>query len=119
MDVNVLSGGGNAAGVSHGVRTRVPASPAGAPAARPQPEVVDRVDIASRVNTGAESALGAPDPGDIRSGTRFRIDDATERIVVQILNANNEVIRQLPPEEALRIAARFREVTGLLFDRQI
>jgi uncharacterized FlaG/YvyC family protein len=29
------------------------------------------------------------------------------------------VIRQLPPEEALRIAARFEQITGLLFDSVI
>ena len=53
-----------------------------------------------------------------RSGTRMRIDAATRRIVAQIMNQNNEVIKQIPPEELLKIAARFRELQGILFDKQ-
>ena len=46
----------------------------------------------------------------------MHFDEATNQIVAEILNRDNEVIRQLPPEEALRIAARFREIIGLIFD---
>ncbi len=46
------------------------------------------------------------------------MDEATDRIVVQILNANGEVIKQIPPEELLREIAKSREVTGLIFDQQ-
>ena len=51
-----------------------------------------------------------------RGGIRLHIDEGTNQIVAEILNRDNEVIRQLPPEEALRIAARFREIIGLIFD---
>lgn len=54
-----------------------------------------------------------------RGGSRVRIDEATDRVVVQILDANNEVIKQIPPDELLRALARFRQVTGILFDRQV
>ena len=52
-----------------------------------------------------------------RAGTRLRIDEATERIVAQIIGPENEVIRQIPPEEQLRIIAKTRSLLGLLFDR--
>lgn len=50
------------------------------------------------------------------SGIRIRVDEPTRQFVAQILNEAQEVIKQIPPEEALEAAARFRVVTGLLFD---
>jgi len=50
--------------------------------------------------------------------TRLRIDEGTKRIVAQIVNEDHEVIKQIPPEELLRIAARFRDLQGKLFDRK-
>jgi len=54
-----------------------------------------------------------------RTGTRLRIDEASKRIVAQIVDENNEVIKQIPPEEILKIAARFREISGKMFDRKV
>ncbi|HOE66594.1 MAG TPA: flagellar protein FlaG [Candidatus Hydrogenedentes bacterium] len=54
---------------------------------------------------------------EIRS-TRIHVDPETKRIVAQILDGNNEVIRQVPPEELLDIVAKSREVQGLLFDQK-
>ncbi|MBX7259667.1 MAG: flagellar protein FlaG [Candidatus Hydrogenedentes bacterium] len=51
-----------------------------------------------------------------RGGTRLRVDDGTKRIVAQILDENREVIKQIPPEDLLQIAARLRQLEGLLFD---
>lgn len=55
-------------------------------------------------------------PGTARAGTKLRVDDATERIVAQILDQNREVIKQIPPESQLKIIARTRQIQGLLFD---
>lgn len=52
------------------------------------------------------------------AGARIRMDRATNRVVTQVLNESNQVIRQIPPEELLRIMARFRELQGLLFDER-
>ncbi len=54
-----------------------------------------------------------------RTGTRLRIDKATNRIVAQIVGRDNNVIKQIPPEEALRIAARLREFRGAMFDETV
>ena len=53
-----------------------------------------------------------------RTGTRLRVDATSKRIVAEILDENNEVIKQIPPEELLRIAAKFRELCGILFDEK-
>ena len=65
----------------------------------------------------AESPLVANNNENIRSGSHVFHDETTNQFVVQIVNESNEVIRQLPTEEALRIAGRFRQVTGLIFDQ--
>jgi uncharacterized FlaG/YvyC family protein len=50
---------------------------------------------------------------------RLRIDKSSNRVVAQMVNENNEVIKQIPPEELLRIAAKFRDFQGLLFDESV
>lgn len=74
------------------------------------------VEGASR---GIAKALSERVADNARSGSRIRIDDATERVVVQILNQENEVIKQIPPDDLLQALKRFRQVTGILFDRQV
>ena len=54
-----------------------------------------------------------------RGGIRLHIDEGTNQVVAEIVDKNDEVVRQLPPEEALRVAERFREVIGLIFDIQV
>ncbi len=52
------------------------------------------------------------------STTRIRVDEDSKRIVTQIIDANNEVIRQIPPKEVLEFSARFKKLQGLLFDER-
>jgi flagellar protein FlaG len=54
-----------------------------------------------------------------RAGTRLRVDEASKRVIAQIMDQNNQVMKQIPPEELLKIAARFRELRGKLFDRKV
>ncbi|MBN2311109.1 MAG: flagellar protein FlaG [Candidatus Hydrogenedentes bacterium] len=80
--------------------------------ARASPEPVKDVQAQS----SAQQA--APKRPIERSGTRVRIDDATDRLVAQILGSNNEVIKQIPPDEMLKIVANVRRLQGLLFDQE-
>jgi len=48
---------------------------------------------------------------------RFSIRADTKQIVAQIVDEHNKVVRQIPPEELLRAAARMRKLEGMLFDR--
>jgi uncharacterized FlaG/YvyC family protein len=87
----------------------LPASAARAPASR----------LSASEATGKIASTVQSDPAKQRSGTRLRVDEASKQIVAQIMNQNNEVIKQIPPEEALKIAARFREICGKLFDQKV
>jgi flagellar protein FlaG len=53
-----------------------------------------------------------------RTGTRFRVDTDTQRLVAQIIGPDNQVIKQIPPEELLQIASRSHELFGLFFDEE-
>jgi len=103
------------------------ASAARAPASRPKaaeasektaPEARGKLRAGEERAERAASAVQS-NPAMQRSGTRLRVDQASKRIVAQIMNQNNEVIKQIPPEEALKIAARFREICGKLFDQKV
>ncbi len=54
-----------------------------------------------------------------RTETRMHVDEATKRIVTQIVDENNQVIRQIPPQELLDLAAHMQQLEGLLFDRNV
>ena len=49
----------------------------------------------------------------------FSIDHDTGRTVVKVMDSNTqELIRQIPPEETLRLAKEIDRMQGLLFHRQ-
>ena len=49
---------------------------------------------------------------------RFEINETTQRVVVKVLDQDNEtVVRQYPPEEFLEMAARLREFRNVLVDK--
>ncbi|NIA28955.1 MAG: flagellar biosynthesis protein FlaG [Actinobacteria bacterium] len=55
----------------------------------------------------------------MNSHLNFSVDKSTGKTVVKIINGDTgEVIRQIPPEETLRIMSKMRDVIGLLFDRE-
>jgi len=87
------------------------------PAPKPKP-VSDMVDISlkPRERSAYQVALEVQSKEQARSGSKVFKDETTDRIVVKILNANNEEIRQIPSDEELRIFSQFIRVTGALFD---
>ncbi|MCX8065557.1 MAG: flagellar protein FlaG [Candidatus Hydrogenedentes bacterium] len=52
------------------------------------------------------------------TSTRLKLDEETKRIVIQILNAKDEVIKQIPPEEWLKFLAKWQKIQGLFFDER-
>jgi len=50
---------------------------------------------------------------------RLKVDKENKRIVIQILDEQNQVIRQIPPEEWLRFLSRWQKIQGLFFDKQV
>ena len=49
----------------------------------------------------------------------YRVHEATGRVMVNVYNQDNEIIREIPPESRLEIFARIVEFTGLLFDQSL
>lgn len=50
---------------------------------------------------------------------QFSVDDQTGKTVVTVyVQGTDDVVRQIPPEEMLAIAARMKEVQGLLFNER-
>ena len=50
----------------------------------------------------------------------FSVDKPTGRTIIRVINKEtDEVIRQIPPEEALRLIHKMRDVMGMLLDIEI
>lgn len=98
---------------------RAPASRTGFSAAtgKGAPEL-ERSPAAGESTERATSAA-RNDAANKAAGTRLRIDGDSKQVVAQIVNSSNEVIKQIPPEEVLKIAAQFRELCGKLFDETV
>jgi flagellar protein FlaG len=120
MDVNAVK---NSAGSPQTVASPVVPTAKPVPVERlvknaPERPKVDIVELSKQSQVKpTENPLIADNNQNIRRSTQVFLDNVTNRFVVQVKNENNEVIRQLPSEEALRIATRFQQVTGLLFDQ--
>ncbi|HIA47533.1 MAG TPA: hypothetical protein EYN96_06070 [Candidatus Hydrogenedentes bacterium] len=122
MDVNAIR---NGAGTPAAVASPVVSSAVPEQGESRKVPVIRRVEVdvvefdrGSQVKA-TESPLIVNSNQNIRSGSHVFHDEATNQFVVQVVNKNNEVIRQLPGEDALRIAGRFRQVVGLIFDQRI
>jgi len=49
----------------------------------------------------------------------FSIDKDTGKTVIKVVDvATKEVIRQIPPDDVLRIAAHIKELLGILYDKK-
>lgn len=50
----------------------------------------------------------------------FSINDETNQVIVKVIDQDSgDVVKQIPPEEVVRVHARIREAIGLLFDLKI
>lgn len=93
---------------------RLPESkPAPEPASRPADNRVEGVDAEE---SGVPRRLGVQQQ--LPPNTRLRVDKETNQIVAQILDENNEVVRQIPPEALLELSSSFTRLEGLLFNQE-
>jgi hypothetical protein len=101
--------------------SRIP-NPTATTAARNTPEKPPLVPAGSVAPRDRDNPHGSVDSVIVQQefppNTRLRLDEESNRIVAQVLDENNEVIRQLPPQELLDITARFNRLEGILFDEQ-
>ena len=50
----------------------------------------------------------------------FSVHEQTERVMIKVTNqASGEVIREIPSQEFLDLAAKFEQMVGLMFDMKI
>ncbi len=49
----------------------------------------------------------------------FSVDKDTGKTVIKVIDTETkEIIRQIPPEDALRVAAHIKELVGILYDHK-
>ncbi len=49
----------------------------------------------------------------------FRVDEKTNRVVVKVIDTKTDkVIKEIPPEQLLHLAAKIQEMIGLLVDEE-
>ncbi len=54
------------------------------------------------------------------SSIKFQYDKSINRIIIQVVNGNNnEIIKQIPPEDMVRFLKAFNELIGLLVNKEI
>lgn len=82
----------------------------------PRPEPQKDPLTNETVRQGLPTQFGVPQT--LPSNTRLRVDAASNRTVVQILDENNEVVRQIPPEALLDLSTGLNRLEGLLFNRK-
>jgi flagellar protein FlaG len=60
------------------------------------------------------------DAGDIfKRRLDFKIDEATNRIMIKVIDTEtNKVVKEIPPEQLVRLAAKIQEMVGLLVDEE-
>ena len=50
---------------------------------------------------------------------QFSVDESTGKTVIKVVDKDTgEVIKEIPPEETLRLAEKIQEMTGILFDKK-
>ncbi len=72
------------------------------------------------VSQGTYADLLKQGGGNVNFQLNFSIDKDSKELVVKVINpATNEVIRQIPPQEILDLAASLQQMAGILIDKQI
>lgn len=93
-----------------------PAGPASSVQSRPEKPVPRENQSAQRSQHEVVADLNESMQS-INTAISFSIDSDTKKTVITVSDASTgKVIRQIPAEEMLRIAARLNELVGLLYD---
>ncbi|MBG0842074.1 flagellar protein FlaG [Ectopseudomonas toyotomiensis] len=107
-------------------------STVGAKADEPQVKGLLPEAIMSKTSTSRESAVASPERireavdniqefvQSVRRDLNFSLDDSSGRVVVKVTDSSSgDVIRQIPSEEALKLAESLSEARSLLFSAQV
>ena len=121
MEINAIGGFSQPGSVARPARTDT-AQQASGTAAAASPEAEKNLSSASAQQAQArqpvEEAVSSIKAfaQSIQRNLNFALDDSTGRVVVKVTDGvSGEVIRQIPSEDALRLAESLDEVRSLLF----
>jgi flagellar protein FlaG len=116
------------------------------PAKTPAPEPKKAVDLASALSPAdavslsfpllkgsAEKPADEPSPAQASAeriqrivdafqqqatALNFEVDEKNNQVIVRVVNrSTGEVVRQIPPEEMIRMARELKDLRGILFDQ--
>lgn len=113
MELNAIESSARTQAVPEGAQSTRPAPPAPENDARAASAAAR--EAAARPS-GVPRRLGVQQP--LPPNTRLRVDEESKQIVAQVLDENNQVIRQIPPEALLELSVRFNRLEDLLFNRE-
>ncbi|NPA88218.1 flagellar protein FlaG [Caminibacter pacificus] len=55
----------------------------------------------------------------LNTDLKFRFNDKVDELVVEVVDKkSDQVIREFPPKEALKLMEKMRELVGMLFDKK-
>ncbi len=101
---NVTSAGGS---VSPPVQARLPATPSSQEVKEPDPSQV------AELLQGVQKNLNILHNTDLQ----FTVHEASGKVQVTVIEeSSGKIIREIPPSELLRLAAKFDEMVGMIFD---
>ncbi|HME41747.1 MAG TPA: flagellar protein FlaG [Syntrophorhabdales bacterium] len=95
---------------------------------------VPQQDVKQPVTTAADAAPAKVDPEDVKQAAQeinqvikslndhlqFSVDDTTKNVVVKLIDGDTgKVLRQIPPEEVLKLREYYKEHEGLLVNTAV
>ncbi len=81
---------------------------------REVPEDSQKAAVVSRTELDSAVELANKIGQSLKRKLNFSIDEATERVVVKIIDEDTgEIVRQVPPQEMLRIAAHLKQLQDM------
>ena len=91
---------------------------AGASQVKQMDAAQNRSSSSEPVATQTRSAVGQS-PEAVRRDINFNLDEDSGRVVINVTEATSgDVIRQIPSEEALRLAENLSEIRSVLFEAE-
>lgn len=109
-------------GLAPGVLDQNRKPPTGAQKATIKGEKEESAKVREEARSKIENIAQAMDNyvKSIQRDLEIRVDGATGKVIVKVLyKESGEVLREIPPEEMLNLAAKMEEMTGALFNKNV